>query len=131
MSPHSGGSSEYPDLGPHKSLGFNDLPVAKIIAYSSMFLHQNGLPSGLKKFRLKLIKSLLFDGVNDVPHAHPHVCGCFRQTGIRSLDETSTFSKRTAMRKNEIILLVILALLIGIYIGSVDYLSKIIISNFG
>jgi len=35
------------------------------------------------------------------------------------------------MRKNEIILLVILALLIGIYIGSVDYLSKIIISNFG
>ncbi|SVC40344.1 uncharacterized protein METZ01_LOCUS293198 [marine metagenome] len=35
------------------------------------------------------------------------------------------------MRKSEIILLVILALLIGIYIGSVDYLSKIIISNFG
>ena len=28
------------------------------------------------------------------------------------------------MRKSEIILLVILALLIGIYIGSVDYLSK-------
>jgi len=35
------------------------------------------------------------------------------------------------MRKSEIILLAILALLIGIYIGSVDYLSKIIISNFG
>ena len=35
------------------------------------------------------------------------------------------------MRKNEIILLVILALLIGIYIGSVDYLSNIIISNIG
>ena len=35
------------------------------------------------------------------------------------------------MRKNEIILLIILALLIGIHIGSVDYLSKIIISNFG
>ena len=35
------------------------------------------------------------------------------------------------MRKSEIILLVILALLIGIYIGSVDYLSKIIISNIG
>ena len=35
------------------------------------------------------------------------------------------------MKKNEIILLVILAVLIGIYIGSVDYLSKIIISNFG
>ena len=35
------------------------------------------------------------------------------------------------MRKNEIILLVILAVLIGIYIGSVDYLSNIIISNIG
>ena len=35
------------------------------------------------------------------------------------------------MRKSEIVLLVILALLIGIYIGSVDYLSKIIISNIG
>ena len=35
------------------------------------------------------------------------------------------------MRKSEIILLVILALLIGIYIGSVDYLSYIIISNIG
>ena len=35
------------------------------------------------------------------------------------------------MKKNEIILLVILAVLIGIYIGSVDYLSKIVISNFG
>jgi uncharacterized protein YneF (UPF0154 family) len=35
------------------------------------------------------------------------------------------------MRKREIILLVILALLVGIYIGSVDYLSKIIISKFG
>jgi len=35
------------------------------------------------------------------------------------------------MKKNEIILLVILAVLIGIYIGSVDYLSKIIISNIG
>ena len=35
------------------------------------------------------------------------------------------------MKQNEIILLVILAVLIGIYIGSVDYLSKIIISNFG
>ena len=35
------------------------------------------------------------------------------------------------MRKSEIILLVILALLIGIYIGSVDYLSNIIISNIG
>ncbi|SVB09238.1 uncharacterized protein METZ01_LOCUS162092 [marine metagenome] len=35
------------------------------------------------------------------------------------------------MRKNEIILLVILAVLIGYYIGSVDYLSTIIISNIG
>jgi hypothetical protein len=35
------------------------------------------------------------------------------------------------MRKSEIILLVILAVLVGIYIGSVDYLSTIIISNFG
>ena len=35
------------------------------------------------------------------------------------------------MKKNEIILLVILAVLIGIYIGSVDYLSNIIISNIG
>jgi hypothetical protein len=35
------------------------------------------------------------------------------------------------MKQNEIILLVILAVLIGIYIGSVDYLSKIIISNVG
>ena len=35
------------------------------------------------------------------------------------------------MRKSEIILLVILAVLIGIYIGSVDYLSNIIISNIG
>ena len=35
------------------------------------------------------------------------------------------------MRKNEIILLVILAVLIGYYIGSVDYLSNIIISNIG
>ena len=35
------------------------------------------------------------------------------------------------MRKNEIILLVILAVLIGCHIGSVDYLSNIIISNIG
>jgi len=35
------------------------------------------------------------------------------------------------MKKNEIILLVILAVLVGIYVGSVDYLSTIIISNFG
>ena len=35
------------------------------------------------------------------------------------------------MKQNEVILLVILAVLIGIYIGSVDYLSKIIISNVG
>ena len=35
------------------------------------------------------------------------------------------------MKKSEIILLVILAVLIGIYIGSVDYLSNIIISNIG
>ena len=35
------------------------------------------------------------------------------------------------MRKSEIILLVILAVLIGIYIESADYLGKIIISNFG
>ena len=35
------------------------------------------------------------------------------------------------MRKNKIILLVILAVLVGYYIGSVDYLSNIIISNIG
>ena len=35
------------------------------------------------------------------------------------------------MRKSEIILLVILAVLIGYYIGSVDYLSTIITSNIG
>jgi hypothetical protein len=35
------------------------------------------------------------------------------------------------MRKSEIILLIILAVLIGYYIGSVDYLSNIIISNIG
>ena len=35
------------------------------------------------------------------------------------------------MRKSEIILLVILAVLIGYYIGSVDYLSNIIISTIG
>ena len=39
--------------------------------------------------------------------------------------------KRIAMTKNAIILIVILALLIGIYIGSVDYLGKMIIINFG
>ncbi len=39
--------------------------------------------------------------------------------------------KRIAMTKNAITLIVILALLIGIYIGSLDYLGKMIISNFG
>jgi hypothetical protein len=35
-----------------------------------MFLHQNGLPSSLKRFRLKLINSLLYGVVNDVLHTH-------------------------------------------------------------
>ena len=39
--------------------------------------------------------------------------------------------KRIAMTKNAIIQIVFLALMIGIYIGSVDYLGKMIIINFG
>ena len=49
-------------------LGFNDLPVAKILAYSPMFLHQNGLPVRLKKFRSRLEKSLLFRVTLYAPH---------------------------------------------------------------
>jgi len=63
-------------------LGFNGLGEPRLWSYSSMFSHQNGFIWSLKKFRLKLINSLLFGGVNDVPHAHSHPCECFYQTGI-------------------------------------------------
>ena len=60
---------------------------------------------------------------------YPSGCGC--QARIRKRDGMDNNLKRIAMTKNAIILIVILALLIGIYIGSVDYLGKMIIINFG
>ena len=61
----------------------------------------------------------------------PYASGCGGQARIRQPDGINKNPKRIAMTKNAIILIVILALLIGIYIGSVDYLGKMIISNFG